>query len=126
VVFIDMDYLGGSPAVSLAHYLVSLDRIGLRHPFAWHSQQLAAWKQCFLEHYSQFCPQVVADLLFFYPWAIVKNFHQQVLYRPRTAWYLARYYGSCLRAFLANALQQRAAGQTSPDRQLFASLDAVH
>lgn len=108
VAYIDFDYLGGSPAVSVAHYLVSLDRIRLRHPFGWQARRVTTWKQCFVDHYAKHRPGVVDDLLFFYPWSLMKNYLHQVSYRPRSAWYLARFYGRCLRSFLEHRLAAHA------------------
>lgn len=121
VAYIDFDYLGGCPAVGVAHYLVSLDRLQLRYPLGWRGRRIAGWKQCFVDHYAKARPGVVAELRFFYPWSLMKNYLHQVSYRPRSGWYLARFYGRCLRTFLEHRDAAEPNRRGAGDSGLFAT-----
>ncbi len=99
--FVDLDYLPGNPAISVAAFLGSLDRIGLRYPgiISWRSSQ--RWKRAFLRGYgAELAPAVVEDLVFFYPWTLVQQHASLAASHPRFARYLNAYYGRRIDAFM--------------------------
>lgn len=114
--FIDIDYTGGNPAITVAHFLVSLDRLGLRASRAARLKRISAWKQSFLSAYCRrAAPSVSEDLAFFYPWCLLQNLKRHLNYRPLLGWYLGPYYGAQLREFLLNRRPCRlVAGAASP------------
>jgi hypothetical protein len=104
--FIDQDYGVGNPALGLAFFLVTLDRLGLRHPLPWQRARIAAWKAVFLESYFQNAdPWIAEDLPFFYAWTLARQLRRHVLgprwgrwlFRPYIRWS----YGRHLREFLS-------------------------
>jgi hypothetical protein len=100
--FIDQDYGVGNPALGLAFFLLTLDRLGLAHPLPYQRARIAAWKAVFLESYFQHAePWIAEDLPFFYAWTLVRQVcdaaARRLLFRPYARWHYAR----CLREFLS-------------------------
>jgi hypothetical protein len=99
--FIDPEYTCGNPALMPAHFLMSLDRLGLRFPFRTEWERITAWKECFTAAYAQFAePWVLDDLLFFYPWSLMRVLRQHAAQRPLLRPYLQWVYGRRLREYL--------------------------
>ena len=97
--FVDIDYVGGNPAIALGHFLISLDRLALRWPGA-RSSQVDDWKRAFLIRYlRQAPPSVAEDLVFFYPWLVVRVSAWHCRTRPWLAPCLRRCYGQRLGRF---------------------------
>jgi len=114
---VDLDYLGGSPAISVAAFLGSLDRIALRFPgpLGWRASNL--WKRVFLDGYCRRAgPEVLDDLVFFYPWTLLQQHDSLAESHPRLDWYLTRHYGRRMSAFIqAVARGARPDGRKSPE-----------
>lgn len=101
VSFIDLDYFGGNPAISIAAFLGSLDRLGLRRPPGSFSGT-SLWKRRFLESYSTESNEgVTEDLVFFYPWTLLQQQASLAASHPALSRYTARYYARRLDAFMA-------------------------
>ncbi len=108
--FIDLDYGCGNPAFGLAQFLVSLDRKGIRGWFAFPRGCVADWKRAFAVAYLREMPGTVAeDLLFFYPWALVRMLERHIQGRPWFRGFLIRQYAACLHQFLVNLERHGAA-----------------
>jgi len=99
--FVDPDYACGNPAMAVAQFLVGLDRDATALPH-WHGRSLIrSWQRTFLRQYLESGPAEVAEeLLFFYPWALLKLFEQHVAARPWSGWLFGWSYGVRLREFL--------------------------
>jgi hypothetical protein len=96
-----LNFETSNPALGVGHFLASLDRLGARYlpllPFS----RVARWKHCFASAYlEQASPTAAADLLFFYPWALLQTFHRHRCRWPRLRRCLAWYYARQLRHFL--------------------------
>jgi hypothetical protein len=104
--FIDLDCAPASPAMGVASFLASLDRMGARYPAPSSQQQLAAWKRSFLHAYfAANDPWPEEDLIFFYPWTLLQMFEQHRAGHPWLTPYLHWYYGHRLQRYL-DQLQQ--------------------
>jgi hypothetical protein len=104
VCFIDPDYRSGNPAIGVAHFLVSMDRAGLRRPLPGTAARIAGWQRRFLEAYFRMAPRSVAeDLLFFYPWMLDRccELHSGASLRLVKG-YLEWYYARRMTSFLRN------------------------
>ena len=102
VSFVDLDYFGANPVISVAAFLGSLDRIGLRFPAGLSDRLTGAWKRKFLRSYCEHgAEDVVEDLVFFYPWTLVQQHDSLTARHPRLRRYLARYYGGRIDAFVS-------------------------
>ena len=100
---IDLDYTCHSPAMTLAYFLVSLDRIGLKFPWAISSSAITAWKRSVVTAYLEAAdPHVCEELLFYYPLILLLMLELHVEQRPRWRPLLFWYYGGRLRRFLTS------------------------
>ncbi|MFA5864846.1 MAG: hypothetical protein WC975_09175 [Phycisphaerae bacterium] len=98
---IDMDYAVTNPALAVAHFLISLDRLGLTRPFNFVIAKIAAWQRCFLSAFFKHSePDFIEDLAFFYPTTLLRvcNWHEKN--RKWAAPYLRWYYGNRLKNYL--------------------------
>lgn len=98
---IDIDYLVGNPAMALAHFLVSLDRLALLHSAA--ARQVEQWQALFVQAYGQAgaAQNVLRDLVFFYPWVFIRQALLHAQARPLLAPLLRRQYRRRLQRYLA-------------------------
>jgi len=99
--FIDIDYCAANPALGLAHFLIGLDRIGLRRPLPRALHQIEQWKRRFLHAYFNRADRCIAeDLAFFYPATLMRVYRWQINDHRWLRPYLTFYYGRRLRQFL--------------------------
>ena len=98
---IDIDYATGSPALNVAHFLISLDRLGLRHPQARRQRLLAECKAAFVQAYLEVGePWIGQDLAFFYAWLLMRCIRQHANLHPLLGGYIRRSYGRRLQRLL--------------------------
>jgi len=117
---IDLDFETSNPALGVGHFLASLDRLGARYLPLLPSARVARWKCSFASAYlEQASPTAAADLLFFYPWALLQTFQRHRRHWPRLGRYLAWYYGRQLRRFLMRLERLPAVSDTAAVAQLF-------
>jgi len=99
--FIDIDFTAAPPAMSLAGYLVALDRFGCRVPSNRIARRVDWWKLVYADAYFACVDQETAeDFLFFYPWKLMRMFEQHRRHHPMFLPYLRWYYGRTLERFL--------------------------
>ncbi len=97
----DPDYSVANPALAVAHFLASLDRIGVTHLTKASQSKIAYWKSRLVAAYQAGADSVFAkELLFLYPWVLVRVCRWHVASRRWFGPYLRWYYGSLLRGFL--------------------------
>ncbi len=107
--FIDIDYSCGNPAMATAHFLVSLDRLGLKRPLAG-AGRIDRWKRLFVARYGRGCDaETLRDVLFFYPWLLLRVSGWHTGIRNWLGPLLRRFYARrlsefCLRVSSAGAL----------------------
>jgi hypothetical protein len=119
---IDLDFETSSPALGVGHFLASLDRLGARYLPLLPASRVARWKCAFASAYlEQASPTAAADLLFFYPWALLQTFQRHRRHWPRLGRYLAWYYGRQLRRFLTRLERLPADLDAAAVAQLFES-----
>jgi hypothetical protein len=124
--FIDLDCAPGSPAMGVAAFLASLDRMGARHPSPAAQSRLAGWKRAFVDEYFA-CDHVwpAEDLMFFYPWTVLQMFEQHRADHPWLTPYLQWYYGTRLEQFLAHVKRLSNAQLAHSPAMLFRSAAAA-
>lgn len=122
VCFIDLDYSCGNPMQGLARFLVSMDRAGLRYVLTAPSARLDAWKRAFAAAYLRRAPAAGEDLVFFYPWALLRTVQRHDVARPWLRPLLTWYYGHCLERFLTNLARHSPEEARRAPAELFASL----
>lgn len=103
ICFIDVEYICGNPAVELAQFLCGLDRLRLRYWFSLSAARQVAWKQCLLDAYFEKAdPEAAGDMLFFYPFVLLRTMEDHLATHPRFRAYLCRFYINRLNRFLRN------------------------
>ena len=101
VTLVDPDYNAGNPAMTLVGFLLALDRLALRRPFASTLRHIDAWKRYFLHAYAAAGESwAVDDARLLYPWALLRTFDHHAHARPAFRPYLAMVYGRTLRTYL--------------------------
>jgi hypothetical protein len=109
--FIDLDYTVNNPALGVAQFLISLDRLGLRCPIPSRMAKINAWQHRFvLEYLRGANPTFAESLAFFYPSTLLRTYSLHARKRRALRSYLRWYYGSRLRRFL-EGLQEIPADQ---------------
>jgi hypothetical protein len=118
--FIDLDCAPASPAMGVASFLASLDRLGARYPGRDAQELIAAWKRSFLHAYfASDEPWPEEDLIFFYPWTLLQMFEQHRAEHPWLMPYLRWYYGLRLQRYLGQLQGLSVADITRAPADLF-------
>ena len=103
---IDPDYTVGHPAITLATFLVGLDRLALRHPSRRSARRIERLKRIFVRAYARHGRAwVITDLAGFYPWALLRVYDEHAQARPWARPYLAHVYGSAMRRFVRSVVK---------------------
>ncbi|MFP4145099.1 MAG: hypothetical protein ACOCTI_00470 [Phycisphaeraceae bacterium] len=98
---IDPSYVAGHPGMTLAAYLVNLDRLALRFPSAGSWRLIEQWKRELVAACQRKAePWVLADWPAFYPWYLMRVFASHVRHHRLAGPYLAGIYGRSLRSFV--------------------------
>lgn len=98
---IDLDYAVVNPALGVAQFLISLDRLGLRWPSSARRTRIEAWQRRFVAAYLQHAdPSFAESLVFSYPSTLMRVCALHAAERPVLARYLRWYYGNRLNRFL--------------------------
>jgi len=99
--FIDIDYATGNPALNLAHFVIALDRLSLRHPLPQQRRRIETWKAAFVQGYLQVGETWIGrDFACFYAWLLMRCLREHDRLHPWLGAYLRRTYGKRLRAYL--------------------------
>jgi len=109
--FIDLEFSVTNPWLGIAHFLVSLDRLGLKYPTPSFLAGIASWKKTFLSAYMEgLDSSVVNDLVFLYPATLARvyrwHYRQRRWFKPYLTWY----YGNRLKQYFSRLID------LSPDR----------
>ncbi len=108
ICFIDLDYKAGPAALCAAHFLTSLDRIGMRYLRPGVQTKVRDWKHAFTQSYlNGSSPESAEDLAFFYPWTLIERMRDHVQKRRWLSPYLAFRYAAPLKKFLSTAHSAR-------------------
>jgi hypothetical protein len=104
VCFIDLDFIGGPPAMNLALFVTAFDRLSTRY-FSSHAKtKINRWKQTFVSHYLRHSDssEIVSDFRFFHLWALVMTMRRHVGSRKWLRAYLSRRYLQQIKSVLEN------------------------
>jgi len=98
ICLIDIDYYLGRPAWNLAGTLVNLDLLAIRRPTGPSLRITANWKRILVDSYmatlSSDGRQIAEELVFFYPWSLLRLYRQHLQRRafmkPFLSWFYCR------------------------------------
>jgi len=121
--FIDIDYTCGSPAMALAHFLVSMDRMAMQRPFR-RADTIRRWQRVLVEAFGkQAGPAAVEEVVFFYPWLLIRVAAWHGRARPWLKSLLQHLYGRRLARFCERCGDFSPRGDPRAVGELFAPPD---
>ncbi len=121
--FIDIDYTCGSPAMALAHFLVSMDRLAMPRP-SQRADSIRRWQRLLVEAFGREAdPTAVDEVVFFYPWLLTRVAALHARTRPWLKSLLLYPYGRQLARFCDRCCDFSPRGDPRAVGELFSPLD---